>query len=356
MGKPLYLYGPFSGFSSYPVVMNGLKCALSHLDLRIIDIAGPAGDFDQRDTRRFSLGDAPASCEPGVFFAMKPTLSMLPLVTRGYSLVGMHVGDVSAVPEEWLQVIRHEDLVVTPSAWMQKVIRNSYEKGPRVLVANHGVQEEYFHAETKDPPSGSFRFLHFCSSGIYPERKGTPQVLRAFQNVLDAGYGAELTLVVAEVKRPLRRLLGGLPHACRGRVNVFRRPHGIAVEEMIDLYQAHHCLLCPSRAEGFGIQPLESRALGVPVIQTRVTGMADHLPSSGSVVEVPAVEMQPAWGEFGEAPGVRGRDVADAMGVMMETFDEVLQHARDERELIHQKCSWKVASETLVREMEKRTC
>src|SRR5205807_7448785 len=43
----------------------------------------------------------------------------------------------------------------------------------------------------------------------------------------------------------------------------------------IDLYQNAHCYLQPSRGEGFGLQPLQALACGIPTILTDAHGHKD---------------------------------------------------------------------------------
>jgi glycosyltransferase involved in cell wall biosynthesis len=123
-------------------------------------------------------------------------------------------------------------------------------------------------------------------------------------------------------------LLGKLDPDVRARVNVSTRPYGSDVYSMIDMYQSHHAFLCPSRAEGFGIQPLESRACGVPTIQTFVTGMADH-DAGGGTVHVETGPLTEAWGDFGLAPEVKVEHVVDAIRRMVDDYDTIKQGAVD---------------------------
>lgn len=324
------MYGPFSGFSSYPVVMRGLLSAFRSygLDPEIIDISiGGVGDYNQKDTRRFSLGELPEGAEPGVFLVMNPTLSMLPLIDKGCEIVGFHVGDVSEIPENWLQVMKREKRIVVPSSWMKYVVEKNKEL-PSVFVANHGIEDIYLKTEpVEEPLPGAIKFLHFCSSASFPERKGTPQAISAFKKLKQSLMKVELTLVVPEKKRPIKKILGHLG-GFREDVLISERPYGVSTEEMINLYKSHHILLCPSRAEGFGLMPLEARALGVPVVQTLCTGMLDHPSSweSAGVVVVPTGSLSEAWGDFGEAPSLSVDDVAEKMKHAVENYD-VLQTA-----------------------------
>ena len=328
----ILVFGPLSGHGSYPTVMRGLVSAFRELGLTVVtaDISGAAGDIDRYGVRELSLGKMPEGVDVDLVFAMKPSISMARLVDAGHKLVGLHVGDVSEIPQDWQLVMAREELVVVPSTWMERVVRNAIGEAVPVCVSNHGIEQAYIDAGSAPPPPAgeAFKWLHFCSAGVYPERKGTPEALRAFQRLVRAGHGGTLTLVIPERRRRLKRFLGALDADCRERVLVSLQPMGLSSTQMIKLYQDHHALLAPSRAEGFGIQPLEARALGRPVVQTLCTGFRDGCPTtsdplSRGVVEVAVGEFKPAWGDFGEAPEVTVQAVAEAMQLCMVQYTKV---------------------------------
>lgn len=310
------VFGPFSGYASYPVVMRGLAGALEAHGLEVVraDVSGPNGDISADSVRSFAYGTVPVDVPVDRVLAMKPTFQMTKgLFVAGLPVSGLFVGDVSEVPNDWQLAMRFCEQVVVPSSWMAEVM-------PGAFVANHGIEPEYLGERVSPTPELPFRWIHFCSAGVYPQRKGTPQALMAFEK-LPGDH--RLTLVVPELRRGLRRLLEAMCPDVRERVEVVTRSQGTSVQGMIELYQSHHVLLAPSRAEGFGIQPLEARALGVPVVQTCCTGFADHglEHDARGVAVVPHGELEQAWGDFGEAPRVSSEDVYYAMTRMVDNYE-----------------------------------
>ena len=55
---------------------------------------------------------------------------------------------------------------------------------------------------------------------------------------------------------------------------------GLDVGDMASYLGGFDLVCQPSRAEGFGLVPLEARACGVPVAATLCTGHADHMAAS----------------------------------------------------------------------------
>jgi glycosyltransferase involved in cell wall biosynthesis len=338
--------------------MRGITKAFeeSGLKFKRIDISPPYtyGDYDQRDVRKFSLGELPEGCDPGIVFVMKPNFSILPLIEQGCKLVGFHVGDVSEVPEAWVKIMEKEELVVTPSQWMKSVIERDVET--EVLVANHGVSDFYLTSDLIDeePVPGPIKFLHFCSSPVYPERKGTPQALEAFLSLRQRGINALMTLVVPEKKLPIKKLLGKI-YGYRDDVLVQCRPYGFPEEEMIKLLREHHALLCPSRAEGYGLQSIESRCLGLPVVQTFCTGMLDHPPGDESVgvVPVPHGSLTKAWGDYGKAPEVLSKAVEEALVNCVKSYESLRQAARGNAQAVRDVSSWSVNTKGLIKRLKE---
>lgn len=339
----MYFFGPISGFSSYPVVMRGLKEAFEFdgLSCLAMDITGGEhGAMSGEDTSRLSLGLPPTPRESNLVFAMKPTVRMGALVVEhGMTLVGLHVGDVDTIPPEWKLVMQHEKLIVVPSAWMRGVVEGAGFSN--IVVANHGVERAYLDAPLAPSIApGPIRFLHTCSSGVFPERKSTPAVFAAFQRLVSDGCNITMTLVVSELRKPIKRLLGGLDVAARDRVLTKSLGYGLSTDKLIELYSTHHALLCPSRAEGFGIQPLECRALGIPVVQTLCTGMRDHLPEtenprSWGIVPVEHGPMVPAWGDFGAAPEVTSESIKVGMLELIDNYDKIKETSVNRAKELH---------------------
>src|SRR4029077_11599239 len=70
----------------------------------------------------------------------------------------------------------------------------------------------------------------------------------------------------------LRRLADALPAALRARVSIVAETHEIA-----RYYQAADIFVCTSRVESFPRVVLEAMAYGLPIVSTRVFGIAEQV-------------------------------------------------------------------------------
>jgi len=372
MTMKVLFVGPVSGYASYSVVSKGILRALMAFGIHPV-VADVTWDGSQDHTEPFF-----EQKENGITFlepsqvtglvnqsklpfdgitkcvAVNPGFHLSKVRDAGVKLAGMFVGDVDVIPDSWRQVMEKQDLILTPSVWCKDVIEASGIDRP-VTVLNHGVSPSFVPSgrQVEQDTDEPFVFLHMCSSVFYPERKGTPQVLRAFETLVGEGADVVLRLIFGMKSKPVKDMLRTVPKEIRSRIQTFYFSGSRSHEEIQKSYEACHAGLFPSRAEGFGIIPLEFRALGQPVVQTFCTGHRDHLdpddnPARWGIVEVHHGEMEAAWGKFGRAPHVDFYDVVVAMKDCMSSYSRLKEASVDMSEAVRTQWSWEQTTEPLV--------
>jgi glycosyltransferase involved in cell wall biosynthesis len=374
--------GPVSGYSSYPVVCKGLIYAMVRAGITVT-IADTTSDGSEEHTISFlnSLSDARISwldhrealeiVQQGkvedkygeICIAFNPTHHLFTIKDSGVKVVGMHVGDVDRIPNSWKTLMAQEELVLTPSNWCKQIMQKEGVQTP-IMVLNHGIGHDFINY-----PLGSleeelrifnglpFSFLHLCAAVFYPERKSTPQVLKAFERLIDEDENVLLKLVFGLKTRPVKTLARSIPRHVREHVILQFNEGSRPQEEIAKIYKSSHVLLAPSRAEGMGMCPIEARALGVPVIQTLCTGHADHYipddsvgygPVNYGVAIVKHGDMVPAWGNFGKAPEVTVDSVYEAMKVAQENWENLKMHALRRASEVREMWSWEAVTQPLI--------
>jgi glycosyltransferase involved in cell wall biosynthesis len=362
--------GPVSGYASYSVVCKGILRALITCGVHPC-VADTTWDGSEDHTDPFFNGENVTWLERreilglvqkgdisdaygNICIALNPGHHLMQIKELGFKVVGMHVGDVDEIPEPWLECMREEELILTPSSWCKSVIEKTGIDVP-VMVLNHGIgsvfkpEKEQLAWDKEDP----FVLLHPCASTFYPERKGTPQVLEAVERLVSEDENVILRLIFGMKTKPVKELLRNVPVDVRPNIQIHYHEGSRAQKLMAAAYHGCHALLAPSRAEGFGMQPLEARACGTPVIQTFCTGTADHLAPSESpdelgVVAVPHGELVPAWGKFGNAPEVRAEDVYDAIKKAMAEWPQLKQAALVNAEAVGMVWAWERTTMPLI--------
>lgn len=206
-----------------------------------------------------------------------------------------------------------------------------------IVTVRHGVSGfapalEDIEATRADYRREQFRVVHFSTTE--GERKGTFELVRAWTLARpQLPQYAQLYLVLDYHARA----------ALQQRL-VFEEmelPPGVVLAARADLDAARmakflchmHLVACPSRGEGFGLGPLESRACGVPVIATATTGHgAGHVRGGGVLTIDQFPDLVPIDdGPAAMAPAVRPEDIAstlraayaDWMGMSLRAVAEV---------------------------------
>ncbi len=179
-----------------------------------------------------------------------------------------------------LAALRSE-LVTTVSAYSRKSIA-CYLNLPesQIGIVPNGVDKRFFAPYNKEDSIAflqkKFGLGHFLLyvSRIEP-RKNHLALLKAYLELKLYERGLYLVLLGYEsIPVPaFSQLIQSLPEDIRSFIFI----HGeIDNDDLLHFYKACQLFVYPSRAEGFGIPPLEAAALKVPVICSNSTGMAEY--------------------------------------------------------------------------------
>jgi glycosyltransferase involved in cell wall biosynthesis len=186
--------------------------------------------------------------------------------------------------------------LLAPSKWAAGVLQREFPDH-RVIYCPHGVLPEFRMepelralARAVFEQEDVFRLLHVTSSRL--SRKGTRELVKAWQQLRHkTGFSnvSKLDILInPEFVHEFQSYVNSV--GAQGSVQVVPGQN-FKIENYVKGMQGYNFVVQPSRAEGFGLTPLEARACGVPVIATRATGHLDHMEGSGiSFVEHGDVE------------------------------------------------------------------
>jgi glycosyltransferase involved in cell wall biosynthesis len=172
------------------------------------------------------------------------------------------------------------DVLTTVSAFSKASIQKHLKtNGRAVHIIANGVNENFFAPHDKEEARAflkekySLEKIILYVSRIEP-RKNHAALLKAYLHLNAHAKGYHLVFIghesvpVAE----LNALLANAAPEARRRIHFFA---SICDEDLLRFYRAARAFVYPSKAEGFGIPPLEAGAVGVPVLCSASSAMKE---------------------------------------------------------------------------------
>jgi len=193
-----------------------------------------------------------------------------PLRRNGIAAFGLR----SYLAMSTCQTAKHAALVTAVS---KALLHDSIFPVKHGLVITNGID----HVEPTNAPNGGP--LHLLSISRLNVNKGIDVAIRAVGSLNQRGAG-----IVYDIYGPD----GGEEAALRHLVETLGQKHAIrfrgvfAADSRSSVFSRYSALLVPSRVEGFGLAALEAQALGLPVVASRVDGLAEFL-DDGNALLVP---------------------------------------------------------------------
>lgn len=184
--------------------------------------------------------------------------------------------------KHWLykRAAHKADVLTTVSEYSKHSIQQHLQVGKeKISVLPHGVNPRYFEPYDKQEEQGYIRkkygpgnFILYISR-LEP-RKNHETLLRAFLELNLYQHGYSLVFIGSHTMDTpaLNRQLEGLPAEVRKAVYFF---DNIPQSDLYSFYRAADAFVYPSKAEGFGMPPLEAAAARLPVICSNSTALAD---------------------------------------------------------------------------------
>lgn len=315
------LYGVLGRVGSWRTVTIGMGRALRHHGVWIStrspaeglfvgseetpDLAVVVGSYEAVRAARFQC--------PKVAWMLAPNAEQLP------------VDFVERVKEQ-----RLVDCILAPSRWARSVLEQAF--GPDQLIVEwpHGCSDEPVQASErqlvdKELADGrAFRVVHVTTSER--QRKGTAELVRAWRSLHEADKlppNARLMVVGNSAFWGHYRRLA-LELGCG-----FNLSSGLSGSELRDVIGGAHLVVQPSRAEGFGLVPLEARCMGVPVAATVCTGHMQHAVAGLSWIPIEHGPSAPIDDHEGAtAPSVDPQAIASAIERAIDVYPAASEAAR----------------------------
>jgi glycosyltransferase involved in cell wall biosynthesis len=187
-----------------------------------------------------------------------------------------HAKDIyTSNPRQLKEKMALASFVVTCTEYNRRFLQELTPGGPSIHCIYHGIDARLFDGPSEPrEPSPPYRIL---SVARLVEKKGLPTVIRALRILLDQGYSVLYTLIGdGEDRRPILDHLHnlGLGDSCHW---LGTQPHERVIDEyrQADLFVLGCEVASNGDRDGIPNVFLESMAMGVPVLATRVSAIPE---------------------------------------------------------------------------------
>jgi len=274
-----------------------------------------------------------------------PVVVYYALPSLFYELPDYQVGftqfETNRLPEYWIEDLERMDEVWVTCKELVDVFSKSGVTRP-IYVTRLGVRGDRF-TPARRKKTKPFRFVH---TGMPEPRKGADLVLKAYRLAF-GGYEDEVRLTMKGV---------GIPQDWMNRL-----PLGVdfilsryPTKLLVDLYHNSHCMVYPTRGEGWGMIPMEAMATGLPTILTSFLGTSEFakygIKVGHKLVEAEYYEHLMPCGEWAQ-PDLR--ELADLMIDVYDNYEKYEDAAfTDSREMVKE-FSWENTAKQIRGHLER---
>ncbi len=257
--------------------------------------AKPFFELDRKADFGLFYGYPPIGACLRNYLAAQSASKYLPKKWLGYLIC-----ESSKLPVGWVPSFLAYDQIFTPSNFVRDALFSAFKIYTGTSLANlaheiiwHGLNPIYLKAiqDTFDyaDKDATLYIGHLCGTPKYYDRKGTLALINAFikfsilRKFLVAGIISDKK-VILNIRLPMPSFDSVLENM-RDRAKEFCAANNTEIifeyntrpmkpEQMVEWYRKYILLVQPSRAEAFGLTPLECSFSGVPVLVTANSGHA----------------------------------------------------------------------------------
>jgi glycosyltransferase involved in cell wall biosynthesis len=264
--------------------------------------------------------------------------------------IGYTPWESTGIFDSWKKPLNESiDEMWTTSPWCAEIFRKHTDKP--VFVYEHGVQDIWVPKKRSLNSERPFRFLHIGEPAF---RKDAQMVVDAFIALYGNNPSYELVLKCSGMNttRIFDKSTGeviGAPETYYKNIKVIEGM--LSSEQMNGLYDLCDVFVYPSWGEGFGFNPLQAMAKGIPTICTEAWATYAKyitMPLSSKLVDSPWQATHP-----GQMFKPNYAELKFYMQDAADHYEEYSEIAYRNSFLIHKRYSWDKVTKKAVERLEK---
>lgn len=247
----------------------------------------------------------------------------------------------------WIDKLNECDEVWTTSTWNKGIFENNLQR--EVFVFPHGIDHRFSPKRRKYIQHQPFTFLFI---GEPFNRKDGQLVYDTFTKLF--GNDDRYKLIIKCTPMPdsepsiINTVQGSYGEPYYKNVVFVKKM--LSVEDLVELYSSTHCFLYPSWGEGFGFNPLQALAMGIPTIC--VSGWAEYakfitLPVESTWARSPWQSIHPGYQLKPDA-----EQFASHMLDVVQNYDKYATSTFKNSFKIHEEYDWMAISEPAAKKIK----
>lgn len=250
-----------------------------------------------------------------------------------------HPWESDQMPPDWAGIMNNCDEVWTPSPLIAQWYRTRMGVSRPIYVYQHGIDSIW---ETKPRPiKDKMKFLHIGGEAV---RKNMPGTMKAFRAAFPGDEDVELLC-----KTSLNGITINNPSSKIQSLN-----GTVPFNELLALHYDRHVFVYPSWGEGFGFNPFQAMATGMPTI---VTGAwAPYQDYIDPNLNVNATLAESPWQK--PHPGKMFKpdfdDLVDKLRYVYDNYDKCHEFAQETAPHIHDDYAWDLVTKSAFSKLEQR--
>ena len=216
-------------------------------------------------------------------FNVIPSMQRRFVKSRAETTVGFSVFETFSPPEHWSEILNRNDMVVAPSNFCAEIFKKIGTNN--VVHIPHCINEDIFNAKvTASERRNKFTFLFV---GTWKDRKNYKELVKAWGRGFSGKDGFQLILKIGKSEKEKASIEVDSIYkdlGIKSRDNLVLDDTVYSDKELASLMKSAHCVVLPSRGEGFGLPVAQAMALDVPTISSGFSGLKDFVNENTSVV------------------------------------------------------------------------
>lgn len=263
--------------------------------------------------------------------------------------IGYTPWESTQVPKGWVSNMELCDEVWTTSTFVKDVFQ-SILPSTDVFVLHHGISDEFTIVDREI--TKTFNFLHI---GGDSQRKNSQMAVEAFLELFEGKPEFKLILKYSKDSNAFYKD-NLILRPAEEHPQILGIPGNFDTNDLVKLYHKCHCLIYPTKGEGFGMIPFESIATGMPTICTNLTGCADFadfsLPLKADWVEAKENNML-----YQTDTGLWASPDYNHLLILMQqvvnSYDDIKKNTIQSAKIMHDMWSWDSIADKLISRLEK---